>query len=73
MLHYVPQCYHRAELGGKKWAYEQRIREIEFDSFSPLVFSTMGGLGPTATVVFKILAALIADKQEQHYSVFVAN
>ena len=60
----LPQCYHRAELE-KKRAYEQRIREIEFGSFSPLVFSTTGGLGSTATVVFKRLASLIADKQEQ--------
>ena len=40
----LPQCYRRAELE-KKRAYEQRIREIEFGSFSPLVFSTTGGLG----------------------------
>ena len=39
-----------------------------FGSFSPLVFSTTGGLGSTATVVFKRLASLIADKQEQPYS-----
>ena len=63
----LPQCYRRAELE-KKRAYEQRIREIEFGSFSPLVFSTTGGLGSTATVVFKRLASLIADKQEQPYS-----
>ena len=63
----LPQCYRRAELETKR-AYEQRIREIEFGSFSPLVFSTTGELGSTATVVFKRLASLIADKQEQPYS-----
>ena len=63
----LPQCYRRAELE-KKHAYEQRIREIKFGSFSPLVFSTTGGLESTATVVFKRLASLIADKQEQPYS-----
>ena len=50
----LPQCYRRAELE-KKRAYEQRIREIEFGSFSPLVFSTTGGLGSTATVVLRDL------------------
>ena len=60
----LPQCYRRAVLE-KKRAYEQRIREIEFGS---LVFSTTGGLGSTATVVFKRLASLIADKQEQPYN-----
>ena len=44
----------------KKRAYEQRIREIEFGSFSPLVFSTK--------VVFKRLASANSDKQEQPYS-----
>ena len=63
----LPQCYRRTELE-KKQAYEPHIREIEFGSFSPLVFSTTGGLGSTATVVFKRLASLIADKQEQPYS-----
>ena len=37
----LPQCYRRAKLE-KKRAYEQRIWEIEFGSFSPLVFSTTG-------------------------------
>ena len=63
----LPQCYRHAELE-KTRAYEQHIQEIEFGSFSPLVFSTTGGLGSTATVVFKRLASLIADKQEQPYS-----
>ena len=65
----LPQCYRRAELE-KKRAYEQRIREIEFGSFSPLVFSTTGGLGSTATVVFKRLASLIADKQPYSKTLF---
>ena len=63
----LPQCYRRTELE-KKQAYEPHIREIEFGSFSPLVFSTTGGLGSTATVEFKRLASLIVDKQEQPYN-----
>ena len=63
----LPQYYRRAELE-KKRAYEQRIREIEFGSLSPIVFSSTGRLGSTATVIFKKLASLIADKQEQPYS-----
>ena len=35
----------------KKRAYDQRVREIEHGSFSPLVFSTTGGMGTTAKVV----------------------
>jgi len=30
----------------KTLEYEERIREIEHANFSPLVFSTIGGMGP---------------------------
>ena len=42
--------------------YGVRVREIEHGCFTPLVFSTSGGMGREATMVFKKLAALIADK-----------
>ena len=51
-----------------KREYEERVREIEHGSFSPLVFSTTGGMGNTATVVYKRLASLHADKFEKPYS-----
>ena len=40
----------------KKRHYEQRIREVEHSSFTPLVFSTTGGLGPAASTFYKQLA-----------------
>ena len=63
----LPQCYHRHEQE-KRRAYEERVREIERGSFSPLVFSTTGGMGPTATVVYRRLAALISEKRKKDYS-----
>ena len=63
----LAQCYRRNKLG-KKREYEERVREIEHGSFSPLVFSTTGGMGNTATVVYKRLASLHADKFEKPYS-----
>ena len=57
------QCYHRNELE-KRRAYDERIREIEHGSFSPLVFSTAGGMGPTAKVVYKRIASMIADAEQ---------
>ena len=48
--------------------YEERVREIEHGSFSPLVFSTAGGMGPIATTVYKRIASLIADKRQEPYS-----
>jgi len=61
-----PQCYRRNELE-KRRAYDERIR-VEHGSFSSLVFSTAGGMGPTANVVYKIVASLIAKKHGKPYS-----
>ena len=36
--------------------------------FSPLVFSACGGMGPTATIVYKKLAFMFADKWEMNYN-----
>ena len=47
---------------------DQRIREVEYGSFSPLVFSTAGGMGPTASVVYKRIASMLAQKYNQAYS-----
>ena len=63
----LTQCYKQNELQ-KKRAYDQRVREIEHGSFSPLVFSTTGGMGPTATIVYKRLASMITKKHNKTYS-----
>ena len=63
----LTQCYHRLELD-KKRAYEARVHEVELGCFTPLVFSTSGGLGPAAKTFYKRLASLIAEKHDQPYS-----
>ena len=63
----LPQCYRRAELE-KKRKYEERIHEVEHGTFSPLVFSCTGGMGPLATVVYKRIATLLSEKNGQSYS-----
>ena len=63
----LTQCFRRNELE-KRRAYDERIREIELGSFSPLVFSTTGSMGPTAATVYKRLAAIIAEKNNKLYS-----
>ncbi len=60
-------CYRKNELE-KKRCYEERIREIEHGSFTPLVLSAAGGIGPAATIVYKRLASLISEKQGRQYS-----
>ena len=63
----MSKCYRKHELD-KKREYEERVREIEHGSFSPLVLSTAGGMGPIATTVYKRIASLIADKRQEPYS-----
>ena len=63
----LAQCYRRNEME-KRRAYDERVREIEHGSFAPLVFSTSGGMGNTATVVYKRIATLHAEKFDKPYS-----
>ncbi len=56
----LAQSYKRNEME-KKRAYEQRVREIEHGSFTPLVFSA-AGMGPAAAIVYKKLASMLADE-----------
>ena len=60
-------CYRRHELE-KRRLYEDRVLQVEHGSFTPSVFSTAGGMGPSGTVVYKRLAALLAIKRDEHYS-----
>ena len=45
-----------------------RILEVERRLFTPLVFSTSGGMGEEAKPLFMMVAAKMADKTGQHYS-----
>ena len=47
---------------------EQRIRDIEHASFTPIVLSTTGGMGPIATTFYKRLADRLASKWNSSYS-----
>ena len=45
-------------------AYEQRVREVEHGSFTPLVMSLTGGCGNAASVAYKRLASMLAKKRD---------
>ena len=51
----------------KRRVYDQRIREVERGTFTPLVFSATGGMGPSASIFFQKLAAMIAAKRGHTY------
>jgi hypothetical protein len=61
-------CYRKHELE-KRRAYERRIIDVEHGTFTPLVMSTSGGWGPSATTAYKRLASLISTKISQPYSI----
>ena len=68
-----PICttYRRQERA-KVREYEQRVREIERASFTPLVFSATGGMAPRAKVFYKKLSDLLAVQRKDNYSRTIA-
>ena len=52
----------------KRRKYEQRIREVEMASFTPLVFSTFGGVSGATNVFYKRLGYLLSTKKNIDYS-----
>ena len=52
----------------KKTECGRRVREIEHGCFTPLVFTTSGGMTSEATVTMKRLASLVAEKKKKMYS-----
>ena len=62
----VSSLYRRFERD-KRRRYEQRIREVEMASFTPLVFSTSGGMSGCTNVFYKRLAYLLSLKKKLEY------
>ena len=52
----------------KKRKYNDRILNVDKGSFSPLIFSTTGGMGPECTKFHKRIAELISRKRGEEYS-----
>ena len=51
----------------KKRVYNDRIIQVEKSTFTPLVFSTSGGIGRETETLHKRLVKLISDKKGTHY------
>ena len=53
----------------KRWnIYEERIIESEKASFTPLIFTTSGGMGPESNVFYKRIAEKTAARKNDSYS-----
>ncbi len=64
-------CYKKHERI-KKSAYEQRVREVEHATFTPIVLAATGGMAKEADTFYKRLASLLAAKRGNHYSTTLA-
>ena len=62
------QSVYRKHEQVKKRAYEQRIREVEHATFTPLVLSATGGLAREANTFYKRLSSMLASKWDHTYS-----
>ena len=60
---------YRSQEREKRRAYCQRISEVELGSFTPLVFSSTGGVAKEASIFYKRLASRLSEKWEQSYSI----
>ena len=56
----------------KRRTYEQRVRDVEIASFTPLVFAATGGAGPAAANTFKRIAGLLSEKWSLPYSAVIS-
>ena len=55
---------HRQNENEKKRQYNERILQVEHGSFTPLVFSCMGGMAKECSMFYKRLSEEIAEKQK---------
>ena len=67
----IPVVYRNHERQ-KRSEYEERIREVDKGSFTPLVFSSSGGAGPAATTMLKRLADIYANRMAISYNEAIA-
>ena len=63
----ISSAYRKHEML-KKREYGQRVRDVEHGVFTPIVFTTTGGMGREAATFYKRLADMIAGKQQKPYS-----
>ena len=66
------EAAHRRNELEKIRAYGERIQNIDRGTFTPLVFTTAGGMGPRARLFYGRLAETLADKKQQPKSFITA-
>ena len=65
-IHHSPKQIHKMKEQKKKRQYATRVLEIEKGTFTPLVFTTTGGMGEECLRYHRRLAELLAMKKEDY-------
>ena len=52
----------------KKRGYNERVLQFENGTFTPLVFSVHGGMGPECKVFYKRMSFLISEKRRENFA-----
>ena len=63
-----PQQIYRSHENEKKHLYSRRVLDIEHGTFTPLVFTTTGGMGKKCFMYHSRLAQLIVIKKGEQYA-----
>ena len=63
----IPSVY-RCHEQQKKREYGDHVREVELASFTPLVFSTTGGMGKETVTFYRCLSELLSRHNTMTYS-----
>lgn len=63
----LPALYRRFAKERKR-EYEERINKVDSGSFTPMVASSTGGMGPEMHMALKHLASMLAEKRGERYA-----
>ena len=67
-IHHSPKQIYKMHEQEKKRQYATRVLEIEKGTFTPLVFTTTGGIGEECLRYHRRLAELLAMKKGKYYA-----
>ena len=62
------KCLYKNNEREKKRKYNSRVINVEKSTFTPLVFSTHGGMAPECRALFQRAGKLIAEKRKEKYA-----
>ncbi len=63
-----PFTIFRSQQQARKREYEQRVRDIEDGDFTPMIMTSLGGMGPDMSTAVKHLASMWSEKRGENYS-----